>query len=140
MKPNETNDDWAIGIERYWRAQGTGLQQGVPEAYIHQTGNDLGIVVPPAFVALYKQMNGFKKNVWTPGMFIIWSLERMLEEHIIEKDRNFVGFSDFLICSHVIGFRKDKEGIWKDCDPHLMICASFEEAIELIKQDSLLVH
>jgi hypothetical protein len=136
----ETYDDWAIGIERFWREQGIPLEPGVPEAYIRQTAMALGIEFPPALVVLYTRVNGFTENNWNPGMFVIWPLERILDEYAKSKDKDFVGFSDFLICSHVIGFRKDREGIWKEYDPHLAICATFEEAIELINADSILVH
>ena len=140
MSSYQSFNEWALNIERFWREQGIPLEPGVPEAYIHQTGKDLGIELPPAFIALYCRVNGFRENNWNPGMFVIWSLERMLKEHVIEKDKSFVGFSDFLICSHIIGFRKDREGIWKDFDPHLVVCETFEEAIELINADSILVH
>jgi hypothetical protein len=140
MNSTETYDDWAIGIDLFWREQSIPLEPGVPEAYIHQTGKDLGVEFPDALVALYKRVNGFTRNNWNPGMFVIWPLERMLEEHVIEKDQDFVGFSDYLICSHIIGFRKDKEGIWKNYDLHSAVCATFEEAIELINADSILVN
>jgi hypothetical protein len=140
MESVTTYDDWALGIERFWRSQGIGLQPGVPGPNIQQTASDLGIVFPPALVALYKLVNGFKGNDWNPGMFVIWPLERMIEEYRAGDDRNFVGFSDFLICSHMIGFRKDRQGIFNNLVPEAAICATFEECIELINEDSVLVH
>jgi hypothetical protein len=140
MISDKTFDDWALNIEGIWRSQGIGLQPGVPGPYIQQTAKDLGIVVPPAFVALYERVNGFKGNDWTSGTFVIWPLERMLDEYRAGDDSNFVGFSDFLIYSHMIGFRKDKPGIFNSLAPEKVICATFEEAIELINGDSILVH
>jgi hypothetical protein len=140
MIGDKTFDDWAIGIERFWLEQGIPLEPGVPEAYIRQTAKDLGVEFPDAFIALYKRINGFTINNWNPGMFVIWPLERMLEKHVIEKDKDFVGFSDYLICSHIIGFREDRAGIWKNYDLHEAVCATYEETIELINEDSILVH
>ena len=140
MNSIETFDGWAIGIERFWRSQGIGLQPGVPEAYILQTANDLGIAFPPAFVALYKVINGFKGTDWTRGMFVIWPLERILDEYSTNKDSSLVCFCDFLIMSHCLGFRRDRAGIFNSMTPDLLICPTYEEAIELINLDSILVH
>lgn len=140
MNSNQTFDDWALGIELVWRGQGIQLQAGATEASIHQTAASLGIEFPPGLVALYKRVNGFTGNDWNPGMFAIWPLERMLDEYSTNRDSALVCFCDFLIMSHCLGFRRDRTGVFNSMVPDLLICPTYEEAIELINSDSILVH
>jgi hypothetical protein len=75
-------------------------------------------------------------------MFSLWSLGRMLEEFKTLADINYIGFCDYLIHSHSVGFYKNCQGIYKNygsflIDPELdKLCDTFEEFIILLNSNS----
>ena len=76
-------------------------------------------------------------------MIEIWSLERI--ENGFGRYPDFIGFSDYLINSHVYGFLKNQQGVFKNYDsadsgiPE-KIADTFEEAIDLINSNSNLLY
>jgi hypothetical protein len=75
-------------------------------------------------------------------MISIWPLDRISREY--GRYENFVGFGDYLINSHVYGFLKDQQGVFKNYDlakstPE-KIAETFEEAVSLINLNSDLLY
>ena len=131
---------WVEGIFAFWKSQNIQLENGAPEITIAESENIVGIKFPQSLIELYKVVNGFKNWDWNENMFSIWPLQKIVDEYTASKDKNFVGFCDFLINSHCIGFLKNANGIFKDINPNLAIASTFEEAIELINSNSDLIY
>jgi hypothetical protein len=74
-------------------------------------------------------------------MFSIWPLKRIVEEYNRGIDQIFIAFADYLINSHLIGFVKGQEGVFKNygTSPEL-IASTFSEVILLINSDANVVY
>ncbi|HWK06589.1 MAG TPA: SMI1/KNR4 family protein [Puia sp.] len=131
---------WVEGTLAFWKSQNIQLENGASEIAIAESENIIGIKFPLSFIELYKVVNGFKDYDWDANMFSIWPLQRIIKEYTASKDKTFIGFCDFLINSHCIGFLKNANGVFKDIDPSLAIASTFEEAIELINSNSDLIY
>jgi len=108
---------------------------------------------PPDFKELYLISDGFKDRDWRPNMFSLWPLQRIIDEYSEELSRNtgnssyqdeharnFVGFCDYLINIHQIGFFKNSIGVYKSYDEFNPIAQSFTEALQLINKDADLIY
>ncbi|HEY8957364.1 SMI1/KNR4 family protein, partial [Chitinophaga sp.] len=102
----------------------------------------IGFTFPAGFKELYTEVNGFPDGDWRENMFSIWPLEKILEEYSGSTDHEFIGFSDFLIHSHDIGFVKTQPGVFKRYggEEYVFIAASFLDAIALINTNSDLIY
>jgi len=70
-------------------------------------------------------------------MFSFWSLNRIIEEFVESENKNIIGFCDFLIMSHVIGFKRNAVGIFNDYSTdYEPIALTFMEAIGMINSGS----
>lgn len=85
-----------------------------------------GFVFPGDFKMFYQRGNGFKSGQMDDHLLCLWSLETIQYEYVREGD--FVGFADFMIYSHQIGFIKGKHGVYRSYDDTL-ICETFDEFI-----------
>jgi hypothetical protein len=134
---------WSDRTLRYWANKNIPLQRGVSLEMITKTELITGLAFPYSFKVLYQKVNGFKDFYWNQNLICFWSLTRIEEE--FGRYPNFVGFGDFLICSHVYGFLKDQQGIFKAYDlkdpgtPE-KIAETFEESIDLINKNSNLLY
>jgi hypothetical protein len=131
---------WIAPIIAQWTDEAICFNLGASIAEIHDAEKKIGFRFPETFKIFYLQVNGFKRNEWISNMFAIWSLERILEEYHDSRDKNFVGFADWLINSHQIGFVKGQEGIFKYYDSPEKIAETFEAGLMLINQDSKLLY
>jgi hypothetical protein len=73
-------------------------------------------------------------------MFSLWPVDRIIEEYNSSSDKNFIGFSDYLINSHQIGFTKDRNGIYKYHNKPELIADTFEQGIHLININSEIIY
>ena len=106
------------------------------DAEIEATELAVGIEFPAEMKELYRVVNGFRNyDMDTDSMISIWPTERIREEYLGGKDKNFVGFCDFLICSHMIGFFKDRKGIYKEYDELNPIAESFRQVVDFINNN-----
>ena len=129
-------DDWAASIFSFWQRTNIKLQKGASANEISSTEKFVGISFPMSFVELYTLANGFTDSEMNEHMISIWPLARIRDEYADSDDKNFVGFCDYLISSHHIGFSKSTMGIFKDNNEFNQIASSFEEAIELVSTGS----
>jgi len=116
--------DQAIFI---WTSKGIKLQVGISNDKISDFEKLLGFKFPQDFIDLYSKANGFEDFDWNEHMFSLWSLERILKEYHEDGDTNYIGFCDFLINSHSIGFFKTDTGIFKSYDQTKPIGNTFKE-------------
>ena len=129
--------EWSDSIITHW---GKKIQfgSGVSLESISQTEKIIGFEFPDSFKIFHNKVNGFEKNDWLESMISVWPLDRIVEE--IGRYPNFIGFSDYLINSHVYGFIKGEDGVFKNYDLAegipIKIAETFEEAIDLIKNNS----
>jgi hypothetical protein len=127
----------------HWRSEKITLQKGASLEKISHIENKLGFVFPQSFKLLYQKVNGFGDNDWNENMIGVWPLERIEDE--FGRYPDFIGFSDFFVNSHVYGFLKNQQGIYKNYDladtgvPE-KIADTFEEAIDLININSDLLY
>jgi hypothetical protein len=132
MEDIEELKTWALAVAREWATAGINVGNLATEEQITEVEAVIGFSFPMDAREFYKIANGFSNWGWDANMFSIWPLERILEEYTKERDKSFVGFADYLMCCHCIGFCKDREGIYKDVDMAEPMASSFKEAIDLI--------
>lgn len=131
---------WTEKIIRQWIEEQIELNPGASLEKLRQTEEAVDFLFPAQFNELYLLVNGFKDNDWRVNMFSIWPLDTIVEEYHSKKDKNFVGFSDFLINSHQIGFTKDRSGIFKYYTTPEYIADTFEQALLLINTDLDIIY
>lgn len=135
---------WADQVIKKWRTEGVKINIGAPFEFINSAENILSFNFPEDFKELYLKMDGFKDLDWQEHMFYFWPLERIIEEHSESSDKNFVGFCDFLLSSHYIGFNKDRTGIFKkysiESTEDDFVAKTFEEAVGMINSSSDLIY
>ena len=134
------NKSWIGYAINNWKSAGIELNPGTSIEVIKEAERKIGIQFPGDFKEFYLEMNGFIDRDWTPTMFSIWPIERILEEYNSGDDCIFVGFCDFLINSHLIGFEKGRNGVFKDYETYEPIAPSFADLIYLINSDADIIY
>ncbi len=133
-------DIWASDVINFWSNQKLGLEGGISTGTIEKTEKYIDFLFPQSFKELYKKANGFKDWGINEHFFSIWPINKIIEEFNYARHPEFIGFCDFLINSHWIGFVRGQEGIFKrwDCssEPPIKIAESFEEVIKMINDNS----
>jgi hypothetical protein len=131
---------WTDRAISTWTKSGIKLQSGLSLDVIMHFEMQLGFQFPPDFRELYQKVNGFEDFDWNKDMFSLWSLERILKEYKEDDNDNYVGFCDYFIMSHTLGFLKKEEGIFNSYSQTEPIAKTFREAIELINTNSDLIY
>jgi hypothetical protein len=145
MNSSEEIKKWANGIVTLWRSQGIKLEKGTSLQSLSKAETYLEISFPESFKILYMEVNGFKDMDWNEHMFSFWPVERIIEEYDYKRHPNFIGFCDFLISSHWIGFVKNEAGIYKryDISEHSnpeKIADNFEDAVGQINTSADIIY
>jgi hypothetical protein len=99
-------EEWIEAALSQWRKENVKVNLPATAASLEQAESTLGFQFPEDFGKLYLIINGFEDYEWQEHMFSLWSLERIIKEYDDANDKDFVGFCDFLISSHFIGFSK----------------------------------
>jgi hypothetical protein len=132
---------WVQATRSLWLNRGLKLESGALIADIESTELAVGFQFPADMKELYLVVNGFRDwDMDVDNMISIWPMERIREEYKANSDKNFVGFCDFLINSHSIGYFKGRDGIFKCYDDFNTISETFIEAIDLINSGSTLIY
>lgn len=134
-------NEWADSVCNLWKSQGLDISEGASLSIIENTEQRISFKFPEAFKELYKKVNGWNDMAWNEHMFSIRPLDRIIEEYKYRRHPDFIGFCDYLINSHWIGFVRHKPGIFKryDLEGHSnpeKIADRFEEAIEMINTNA----
>ena len=124
--------DYTIAI---WNETNVKLQSGASEELILEFEGKLNFKFPNDFKTFYLKINGFVDCDWNKNMFSLWSLERIFEEYKFNQNDNYIGFCDYLINSHSIGYMKNENGIFINTVDE-KICETFEEFIDLLNDNS----
>ncbi len=129
-------------IVQQWRSEEVKLHPGVLLTSIEGVEKMIGFIFPVDFKELYTQVDGFADFDMRENMFSIWPLGVIVDEYERDDDKEYVGFSDYLIHSHSIGFLKGRAGIFKNYGrgEYILIANSFIEAIQLINSDAAIIY
>jgi len=134
---------WVNEVVAKWKSEGVKINSAASIDEITLAETSLGFKFPEDFKELYLQINGFKDLDWQEHMFYFWPLERIVKEFTDSPDKNFIGFCDFLIASHYIGFKKTQTGIfkmyWKLAEL-TSIAQTFEEVVAMINSSADLIY
>ena len=128
-------EDWIREAIKLWEDYGVKMNPPATAADVEKAETILSYVFPDDFKALYAVVNGFVDYDWQEHMFSFWSLDIIIEEFAKNHDKNLIGFCDFLIMSHVIGFKRNAAGIFNDYSflpGEGFIAETFKEAISMI--------
>ena len=131
---------WIDETISLWKSDNVRIQAGISAEQISFYEKQLAFEFPSDFIDMYLRVNGFEDFEWEKNMFSLWSLDRILTEYHEGNTPDFIGFCDFLVNSHCIGFWKAKKGIFKSYDNAQPIASSFAEAIGLINANSELIY
>lgn len=131
---------WTDKTIAYWVSKSIKLEAGVPEEKIASIEEVMGLKFPSDFRELYLKVNGFADNDWNEGLFSLWPIQRIYEEYHGNGDASYIGFCDYLINSHTIGFDRADGHIYKDYDQAAPIAESFRHFIELLNNDDDLLY
>ena len=140
MDNSKQASNWTDRSIDIWTSKGIKLQNGISIDKISEFEKLLDFKFPQDFTELYSKANGFEDFDWNENMFSLWSLDRILKEYREDGDTNYIGFCDYLINSHSIGFFKTDKGIFKSYDQTQPIGNTFKEGIELINSNSDLIY
>jgi hypothetical protein len=138
-------NEWVQTVVSKWKTEGVKINDGASLTDIEALESALDFKFPYDFKDFYLAINGFKDLDWQEHMFYFWPLERILEEFNESLDKNVVGFCDFLIASHYIGFMKNRVGIfklystWHNAEEK-PIAQTFEEVVAMINSSSDLIY
>jgi hypothetical protein len=132
--------NWVDEAISFWTNSGIKLKAGFSLEGIRSFERQLDFQFPPDFVELYQRVNGFEDFDCNNDMFSLWSLERILIEYRNDNDNNYIGFCDYLINSHSIGFFKSEPGVYKSYNQMKPIAKTFRETIELMNINPRLLY
>ncbi len=138
-------ETWIKEAISKWNLVKTKQNHGASNADIENAENILNFKFPADFKNLYLAVNGFQDLDWQEHMLYFWPIERIIEEYAESSDEDFIGFCDFLLASHFIGFKKSQSGIFKlysnmkkaEDNP---IAKTFQEAVGMINSSSDLIY
>lgn len=131
--------DWIDETINGWKRTDVKMQSGISTDYFLEFEKKLNFIFPADFKEFYQQANGFVDCDWNENMFSLWSLEKIFEEFQLDKNENFIGFCDYLIGIHSIGYFKNEGGIFINTE-YAKICNTFEEFIVLLNSNSDLLY
>jgi len=136
-------ENWIQDVIAKWRSEGVELNPPVSITEIENAESILDFRFPTGFKDFYLQANGFEGFDWQEHMFTLWPLNLIVEEFkSVHSNGNFIGFSDWLLASHMIGFNKNKPGIFKSYhnDDGEFIADSFDMFIDMINSNNNLIY
>jgi hypothetical protein len=133
--------EWVQDLISKWTSEGIKLGSNTSLTDIRSVEAHLDFVFPEDFKDFYLSVDGFSDLDWQEHMFTLWPLEMIIGEYNDSKDKDFIGFCDFLIASNNIGYRKSKPGVFKiyptineeEVEP---VAQSFKEIIEMINTNT----
>ncbi|GAB3194025.1 cell wall assembly regulator SMI1 [Pontibacter aydingkolensis] len=134
------SNTWIGKTIEQWEIDGVELNVGASLEAIKNAERVLNFIFPLQFQQLYVKANGFNNLDWIENVFSIWPIERMLEEFNESTNKDFIGFADYSMNVHQIGFVRGKEGVYKYCDNPVQFANTFEEAISLINSDDETIY
>lgn len=125
-----------------WETSETKLNPPASVTEIERTEKALNFKFPDDFKQFYKVADGFTGLAWQKHLFTLWPLEMMVKKFEDYNNKNFIGFCDFLLASHFIGFNANRTGIFKSYqyEDGVLIADTFEELIKMVNQKNKLIY
>jgi hypothetical protein len=138
-------DTWVDTVVSKWKTEGVKLNAAASLSSIESTETILDFKFPDDFKEFYLQINGFLDLDWQEHMFHFWPLEKIVGEFDESSDESFIGFCDFFLSCHYIGFMKNQPGIFKRYSiikypEHNPLALSFKEVVNMINSSSDLIY
>ena len=135
-------ENWVQNVIEKWEAKGVKLNPPVTVIEIESVESILNFKFPEDFKGFYLQANGFYSLGWQQHMFTFWPLDMIVDEFKGNTNNNFIGFCDFLLASHYIGFNRNRPGIFKSyrIEDGEQIADTFEEIVNLINSNSEIIY
>ena len=131
--------EWVKNITEIWKSEQLRLSGPASPEVIRKAERTIGFTFPPELKELYLEVDGFSDDM-NPNCFRIWPICTIVEQYVKSDDLEFVGFCDWLINSHSIGFIKNKPGIYKEYDRSAPIADSFTGFLDLLLRDSTVLY
>lgn len=138
--------NWVHEVISKWKVENVKLNPPSSISEIEKAESVLEFKFPQDFKDFYLQANGFDGLDWQEHMFTLWPIELIIREFNDNANKNFIGFCDFLIASHYIGFNKNREGVFKSyglykrIEDGELITNSFREIIGMINSNDALIY
>ena len=134
--------NWIQNVIGKWTAERVRLNPPVSIAELESTESILNFKFPNDFKEFYLQATGFYGLDWQEHMFTFWPLEMIVDEFKGSTNNNFIGFCDFLLAIHYIGFNRNRPGIFKSyrIEDGEQIADTFEEIVSLINSNSEIIY
>jgi len=131
-------ENWIQDVISKWKAENVELNPPATTEEIDATEAALNFKFPEDFKEFYLQANGFNDYEWQEHMFSFWSLSRIVEEFQEWTTGEFIGFCDFLIMSHCIGFVKNQQGFFKNYGKleNERIAETYKDVVEMINSNN----
>jgi hypothetical protein len=129
-------DAWTENVISLWKDKEIKLERGASLTAIDQVEKIIGFQFSESFKNLYLKVNGFRNLDSDDNMFSIWPIEKIKEEYLLDTNKNFIGFCDYMIFSYCIGFLKNSDGVFIDHKQMDPIAPTFEESLDLINSNS----
>jgi hypothetical protein len=123
---------WIQDAIKHWESDKTELSSGADLDSIIFLEKEVRIKLPADFAEFYRSVNGFESLCVNSNLFYLWSIEKILANYKNSEKKNFIGFCDYMIASHTIGFFKNLEGVYNEFDLEIPITTSFKEFIKFI--------
>lgn len=96
----------------------------------------LNLVFPKSFKDFHAVTDGFEYCDMDENMFSLWSYDRIVKEYSEGTDPNWISICDYLISSHMFGYRKGHIEVFKEYDGSFIVVANnFPEFIRLLIQN-----
>jgi hypothetical protein len=134
-------ENWLQELLIKWRSEGVKLNPPASVAEIENAETVLDFKFPEDFKAFYLQVNGFADFYMQEEQFTLWPITEIIKTFGFE-DTEFIGFCDYLVNSHSIGYSKKFQGIFKDY-AHVsdsIIAKTFKELIEIINSNPAIAY
>jgi hypothetical protein len=109
------------------------LNPGVTVAQLIEVEDQLDFKFSDSFKNFYLSYNGFKEDVMDQSFLYLWPIQKVLLN--FDNENEFIGFCDFMVNSHSIGFLKTRQGIFKSYAQVKPICQTFDEFLFLWSND-----
>lgn len=136
-------ENWVQNVLSKWRSEGVKLNPPASVTEIEKVETILDFKFPQDFKDLYSQANGFDALDWQEHMFTFWPLGMIVEAfESPHSNGNFIGFCDWLLASHLIGFNRDKPGVFKSYynDDGEFIADTFNTVVDMINSNNGLIY
>lgn len=96
-------------VGELWRKEGLNLANPLSEKEVINTFANLGVLLSKDGIEVYSNLGGMVDWGTDSVCFSFWTIEKLIEEN--EVNSELVFFADFLIHSHLYGFKFENESI-----------------------------